>query len=113
MLFDRYLLFDTKANSWKLVAIKLNYSKLQLVLGNLILQKKQMLFYFTNSSHSECIADLLLTQTLSDYQEKILSDLEGLRKTLGSVKKAQWTIAEASKRQNSPKHNLNLTVQLS
>lgn len=72
-----------------------------------------MLFYFTDSSHSECIADLLPTQTFFDYQENILTYLAGLRKTVGSVKNDQWTIAEASKRQNSPKHRLNLTVQFS
>lgn len=45
-----------------------------------------MFFYFTNSSHSECTADLFPTQTFFDYQENILTYLEGLRKTVGSVK---------------------------
>jgi len=40
-----------------------------------------MFFYFTNSSHSECRADLLPTQMFFDYQESILTYPEGLRKS--------------------------------
>lgn len=98
--------FDTKANSWKPVAIKLNDSKLPSgsrkfnFIGkadvHLLHQLQQLQMFSFILRHS-----LTTKKTYQHY-------LEGLRKTSGSMKNDQRTIAEAGKRQSCTVYKIDL-----